>query len=181
MEGQELRDAKDLWRKVAANESRMHLMMELSRVKVGLADVEEFCIDLGDKCRAETGTIGKVEWKVVKAAMEAKLVDARRTEKSLKREQNLTRKKIYNAHGEDSRKSKKMIRMLKNEARSRKKELKKKFTKKIEHLRRKYRQSEEDKLDEIPKNMEMLEDLSIFNKAKYDAIKTKQNRDHGIG
>jgi hypothetical protein len=153
MEGQELRDAKDLWRQVAANESRMHLMVELSRLKVGLADVEEFCIDLGDKCRAESGKIGKVEWRVVKAAIESKLVDARRKEKTLKREQNLTRRKIYNANGEDSRKSKKLIRILKNEARNKKKEMKKKYKKKIEHLRRKYRQSEEDKLDEIPDNM----------------------------
>ena len=94
MEGQDLRDAKKLWEDVAANESRMHLMVELRKVKVGLADVEEFNLDLGDKCRADSRSIGKVEWKVVKAAMESKLVDARRKEKILKREQNLTRKKI---------------------------------------------------------------------------------------
>ena len=53
MEGQDLRDATKLWEKVAANESRMHLMVELARLKVGLADVEECCLDLGDKCRAD--------------------------------------------------------------------------------------------------------------------------------
>ena len=123
MEGQELRDAKKLWEQVAANESRMHLMVELVKHKVGLADVEEFCIDLGDKCRAEARQIGKVEWRVVKATMESKLVDARRKEKKLKRDQNLTRKKIYNGSGEDSRKSKKIIRILKNEARNMKREM----------------------------------------------------------
>ena len=91
MEGQDLRDAKKLWEKVAANESRMHLMVELLKYKVGLADGEEFCLDLGDKCRAESRSIGKVEWRVVKAAMESKLVDARRTEKTLKCEQNIPR------------------------------------------------------------------------------------------
>jgi hypothetical protein len=84
MEGQELRDAKKLWEAVVANESRIHLMMELSRVEVGLADVEEFSLDLGDKCRADSRSNGKVEWKVVKAAMESKMIDARRTEMTLK-------------------------------------------------------------------------------------------------
>ena len=122
-------------------------MAKLKRLKVGLADVEEFCIDLGEKCRAETRSIGKVGWRVVKAAMESKMVDARRIDKNLKREQNLTRRKIYKNNGEDSRKSKKIIRILKNEARNRKRELKSKYNKKIEHLKRKYRQDEEDKLD----------------------------------
>ena len=115
MEGQELRDAKKLWEDVAANESRMHLMVELIRVKVGLAYVEEFNLDLGDKSRAtlgEGGQDGKVEWKVIKAAMESKLVDARRTDKKLKREQNLVRKRVYKNSGDDSRKSKKIIRIL---------------------------------------------------------------------
>ena len=119
MEGQDLRDAKKLWEKVAANESRMHLMVELLKYKVGLADVEEFCLDLGDKCRAESRSIGKVEWRVVKAAMESKLVDTRRTEKTLKFEQNITRRKIYKKNGDDSRKSKKTICILKNAARRR--------------------------------------------------------------
>ena len=137
MEGQELRDAKKLWEDVAANESRMHLMVELSKVKVGLADVEEFSLDLGDKCRADSRSVGKVEWRVVKAAMESKLIDARRTEKNLKREQNLVRRKIYKNTGEDTRKSKKTIRILKNAAREKKRELKIKYKKKVEHLRRK--------------------------------------------
>ena len=58
-------------------------MVELLQYKVGLADVEEFCLDLGDKCRGEARSIGKVEWKVVKAAMVSKLVDVRRNEKIL--------------------------------------------------------------------------------------------------
>ena len=170
MEGQELRDAKKLWEDVAANESRMHLMADLLKLKVGLADVEEFCLDLGEKCRADVRSHDKVEWRVVKAAMESKMVDARRKEKILKSEQNLARKKIYKNNGDDSRKSKKMIRILKNAARNIKKDLKKKFKKKVEHLKNKYRQSEEDLIDEIPASMAGLEDLSIFNKPDFDKI-----------
>ena len=118
MEGQDLRDAIKLWEEVAANKSRMHMMVELLRYKVGLADIEEFCLDLGEKCRADSRSVGKVEWKVVKAAMESKLVDARKKEKSLKSEQNIARRKIYKKNGDDSRKSKKQIRRLKNAART---------------------------------------------------------------
>ena len=49
MEGQELRDAKKLWADVAVNESRMHMMVELTRIKVGLADIEEFSLGLDRK------------------------------------------------------------------------------------------------------------------------------------
>ena len=64
------------------------------------------------------------------------LIDARKTDKSLKCEQNIIRKRIYGKNGDASRKSKKTIRMLKAEARSKKKELKIKFSKKIEHLQK---------------------------------------------
>ena len=173
MEGQDLRDAKKLWESVAANESRMHLMVELLRYKVGLADIEEFCLNLGEKCRAESRSVGKVEWKVVKAAMESKLVDARRKEKTLKSEQNIVRRKIYKKTGDDSKKSKKQIRTLKNAARAVKMDLKIKYKKKVEHLRKKYRQDEEDSLNEIPNNMVGLEHLSIFDRNKYDEIETR--------
>ena len=149
-------------------------MVELSKHKVGLADVEEFSLDLGDKWRAEVRSKGKVEWKVVRAAMNSKMVDARRNEKTLKREQNILRKKVYKKTGDDSRKSKKIIRILKNAARSKKMELKIKYKKKVEHLKKKYRQDEEDKLDEIPNGLEGLEGLSIFDRDKFDKIELKE-------
>jgi hypothetical protein len=152
----------------------MHLMVELGRCKVGLADVEEFSLDFGDICRAEVRSKSKVEWKVVRVAMESKLVDARRTDKKLKSEQNILRRKIYRKTGDDSRKSKKMIRILKNHARQKKQELKIKYKKKVEHLKKKYRQDEEDKIDEIPAGMEGLEELSIFDRKKFEKIKTTE-------
>ena len=46
-----------------------------------------------------------------------------------------------------------------------------KFKKKVEHLRKKYRQDEEDKIDDIPVGMEGLEELSIFDRNKFAEIK----------
>ena len=102
------------------------------------------------------------------------MVDARKKEKSLKSEQNISRRKIYKKNGDDSRKSKKQIRRLKNAARTVKMNLKSKYKKKVEHLRKKYRQDEEDSLDEIPSNMVGLEHLTIFDRKKYEEIETKE-------
>ena len=159
----------------AANESRMHMMVELLKVKVGFADIEEFSLGLNYKCRAksESDNGGQIEWKVIRTAMESKLIDARKIDKSLKREQNIIRKKIYGKNGDASRKAKKTIRILKSEARNKKKELRIKYSKKIEHLLKKYRQDDEDKLDAILKGMENLEDLSIFDRDKFNAIMNK--------
>ena len=101
------------------------------KLKVGFADIEEFYLGLNHKCQAKSDQEGQIVWKVIKAAMESNLIDARKTDKSFKCEQNIIRK-----NGDASRKSKKTIRMLKAEARSKKKELKIKFSKKIEHLQK---------------------------------------------
>ena len=96
------------------------------------------------------------------------------TDKTLKREQNIVRKRIYKKTGDDSRKSKKTIRILKNSARNKKQELKTKFKKKVEHLKRKYRQNEEDKLDEVPCGMEGLENCSIFDRDKFERVEVSK-------
>ena len=106
------------------------------KLKVGFADIEEFYLGLNHKYQAKSDQEGQIVWKVIKAAMESNLIDARKTDKSLKCEQNIIRKRIYGKNGDASRKSKKTIRMLKAEARSKKKELKIKFSKKIEHLQK---------------------------------------------
>ena len=175
MEGEELRLAKKVWEDTAANESRMHLMVELLKVKVGLADIEEFNLGLNLKCRAKSDIGGQIDWKTIRSAMESKLVDARRIDKSQKREQNIIRKKIYGKKGDASgRKAKKTIRILKSEARNMKKLLKIKYSKKVEHLLRKYRQDAEEKLDEVPKGLEQLANISIFDRDKFEAIAMKE-------
>ena len=49
MDGQEVRTAEDVWRKLAESEARMHLMVELGHIQVGFPDVEQFCLDLEKK------------------------------------------------------------------------------------------------------------------------------------
>ena len=63
---------------------------------------------------------------------------------------------------------------LRKEAARTKKEAMRKYEEKMKHLRRKYRESEEDKMYKVPDALEDLglENLSIFNKKKYEEIKT---------
>ena len=120
----------------------------LKKLKVGFADIEEFYLGLNHKCQAKSDQEGQIVWKIIKAAMESNLIDARKTDKSLKCEQNIIRKRIYGKNGDASRKSKKTIRAIRG-------------------------QNEQDKLDEIPKGMDDLEELSICNRNKFKDVETQ--------
>ena len=63
---------------------------------------------------------------------------------------------------------------MRKEAARPKKEAMRKYEEKMKHLRKKYRESEEDKMCKVPDALEDLglENLSIFNKKKYEEIKT---------
>ena len=72
MSGSEVRMAEDIWRKLAENEARLHLMVRLGKREVGFPDVEQFCLDLESKYRATvTGDLREngrksPEWQIVK-------------------------------------------------------------------------------------------------------------------
>ena len=76
--------------------------------------------------------------------------------------------------GKNSRKGRNMIKNLRKEAAKAKREAMMKNEAKMKHLRKKFRSDEEEKLDKIPGAMKNfnLENLSIFNKKKFDDLKT---------
>ena len=99
-EGPDLRIASDTWRKLAASEARLNLMVELGHLEVGFPDVENFCLELESKYRAkvdgelrEKGTTSP-EWKIVKLCMELKMLDERRLNSDLETERYKARQKI---------------------------------------------------------------------------------------
>ena len=63
-----------------------------------------------------------------------------------------------------------MIRNLRQAAKATKDEFNKTYEHKLEHLRLKYRQTEEEKLDKVPKEIEDYITLSIFDRDKFDHI-----------
>ena len=50
--GPELRIEREAWCKLAESEARLHLIMELLKIKVGFPDVEEFCLEIESKYRS---------------------------------------------------------------------------------------------------------------------------------
>jgi hypothetical protein len=73
--GLEVGIEREAWCKLAESEARLHLIMELIKIKVGFPDVEEFCLDLESKYRSTaTGSLrekgeSSPEWQIVKTCM----------------------------------------------------------------------------------------------------------------
>ena len=85
--------------------------------------------------------------------------------------------------GKNSRKMRNMVKNLRQGAARNKTEIMKKNEEKLKHLRRKYRMGEEEKISNIPEALEDLglEELSIFDKEKYDNKKTEEPEPEIIG
>ena len=172
----DLRTAKDTWRKLAQSEARLHLLVELGYLQVGFPDVEEFCMELESKYRSAVTSDMKdkgeksPEWAIVKLCMKLKMIDERKVNAKLESERYSIRKRIEETYGKNTRKARNVVKTLRQEASRTKSTQMKKYEEKMKHLRRKYRTSEEDKIDKIPESMAdlNLEKLSIFSKKKYE-------------
>ena len=106
MEGPELSSAMEkTWRCLAASESRLHLMSELTKLKVGFAEVEEFYLDLSSKYRSKKfqETDNEINnSKVVKDAMQLKLMDEKFYNDEIKSEQNKLRRILGDEVGKNT-------------------------------------------------------------------------------
>jgi hypothetical protein len=178
VEGLDLSVIKVYWEDLAASEMRMHLMVELGKIDVGFADIEEFNLGLTDKFRSrafrERGGKGEILCiKVVKAAMEAKLRDKQLTSKELNKERDRRRSKIAKKLGNNTKRYRTAVKYLRDQAIKKKESNRLKYYDKLEHLRTKYREDEERKLDKVPANLERFESLSIFSQDKFDDIEVK--------
>ena len=179
MGGEDLRKAEDTWRRLAESEARLHLMVELGYMEVGFPDVENFCLELESKYRYQVqGDLreqGKnsPEYRIVKLCMDLKMIDERKTNSRLETERYKFRKRIENEYGKNSRRSRNIIKKLRKHAGEQKKIKMRTYEEKLKHLRKKYRKSEEDKIDQIPPSISGvgLENISVFSSKKYEEKK----------
>ena len=159
MGGQDIRIAEEVWVKMAQSEARMHLMVELGELKVGFPDVEQFCLELEKKYRAtavgdlrEKGSKSP-EWQVVKVAMRLKMIDEKKVNDDLLTMKYKFRKMIEREYGKNSRKARNIIKNLRKEAGRVKRETILKNEDKMKHLRKKFREDEEEEMSKLPKVM----------------------------
>ena len=142
--GKDLRIEMEIWSKMAESEARLHLMTDLLIYKVGFPDVEQFCLDLESKYRATaTGSLrekgeNSPEWQVVKVCMNLKMIDERKTNSELTTERYNLRKKLEEKHGKNSRKTRNLLKKLRQEASRVKKTVMKKNLEKMNHLKKKF-------------------------------------------
>ena len=96
--------------------------------------------------------------------------DERKVKGKLETDRYKARKMIEDEFGKNSRRSRNMMKNLRQYAARHKKMMMKSYEEKLKHLRKKYRTSEEENTDQIPDSMSDLglEKLSIFDKKKYD-------------
>ena len=68
------------------------------------------------------------------------------------------------------------IRGFRDAALARKVEYRDKYDKKLEHLKFKYREDEQEKMDKIPDEIQEYVSLSIFDREKYDRLRSSHMR-----
>ena len=142
MEGQDLSAMTKIWEDLAATEMRLEMMSEPIRIKVGFADIEEFNLGLkGNLKNLNSSKISEMQdRKIVKVAMEVKMRDEQVTKRKLIRARNKARTETSKLLGQNTKTYRTRIRGFRDAALARKLEYRDKYSKKIEHLKFKYRE-----------------------------------------
>ena len=81
----------------------------------------------------------------------------------------------------NSRTYRRIMNELKKAANKAKMEHRKKYDKKVDHLRNKYKREEEDQLGKVPMGLERFANLSIFNEEKYEEIMISEQEVTSLG
>ena len=177
MEGSEISpEMIEVWRNLAASEARQNMMQELLGLGVGLADIEEFGLDQQNKLRSGEFRQKSGEnnsRKLAKVTVETKLRDEREISMSLRRQVKDMRKICEDIHKKNSKPYRRIMKKLRSEANVKRREMKKIFEDKILHLKRKYRETEDEKIRKIPEALEEFDELSIFDPGKFEEIVTE--------
>ena len=111
---------------------------------------------------------------VAKEAMRVKLADEQQLLRELRTRRNYMRRKILLTLGKKSRPGQRLLENLRNQAQKEKETLKKKFERKLEHLRKKKldrRDIDEDL--KPPDDIKEFEGLSVFTRNEFESIVTK--------
>ena len=166
--------AKQAWENLASCEYRLQLLTDLAPLRIGLREVEEYNLALCEKFKSKAFKENPEmnEKKVVKEAMSLKLRDERKLICELIREKNLWRRRIMDKFGDRTRRTRRIFKELRQEALKIKEDYSNKYSKKIVHLKSIYQETEEDKLDKIPADLEIYANLGVFSNEKYKNIET---------
>ena len=171
VEGQELGEEERVWRDVATSEARLALMKNMVKENLAFADLEEFGINFDNKLKTEKLKNKTVHSKLTEYAMKIKIADEQVLRRELvKLKTKMRRNLIKKCGGEKTRKCKKILNHLNNITKETKIKLKSKYKMKMEHIKNKYRMEENEKVEEIPEDLEEFATLSVFSEEKYESL-----------
>ena len=171
-EGPDLSCAGKVWTLVAHSECRMELLSRLVSKNLGLKEVQDIAESLEIQFRSENlkNNSEKAEKKIVSDIMRLKLRDEKAFHGETVMKRNMIRRQIYAQYGKNSRRSRTILKNLRNEATKEKTIMNKIYEKKLEFLRDKYETDDETKLDEVPDDLKEYSDAMIFTKEKFEKI-----------
>ena len=182
--GIDLSSELKLWRRMAESEMRIWLMSELSEVRVGLPEIEQFGLNLECQFRSKKFKNVKnnsAKLKLVSQAMRIKLNDEKEYVKELKVLKNEARRALGDKLITNSKPYRNAIKVLRMKSDKVKAEYKTKYEQKINHLKNKYRDDESDMMNDVPEEVKDFKDLSIFSKEKFDKVEVKSYKARIIG
>ena len=175
MRGSEISvEMRNTWQRTATSECRLTMMIELRRMKIGFADLENFDLNLNSKFRSQyfkERVGGKSnDSSVVGEAMKLIIRDEEKYLNELYRERETMRKNIARIYTKNSRTYRRILKTLKIEANKTTQEMNIKYKTKIEHLRKKFREDDKTKIMKLPKGLEEFSNLSVFDQDEFDRI-----------
>ena len=166
----------DVWCELARAKCRTDMLRCLTRLDIGVNEVEDYNSALNLKLRSNFLKMKGLDNNrdVVRAAMRGKLRDAVHTVNEITRRRDKTRRDLKTTYGPKTVTTRKIIRSMKQEAEEVTKKMKIDYRTKIDHLKKKHKNEREAEKLKIPEDVREFEAAVIFNKEKYEAIPTEE-------
>ena len=171
-EGLDLSLAEHIWTKLAQSECRVEMLFKLTKLKIGLREVQDYSDSLQLKLKSDSfksNSEQNVE-KVILGAMNLKLADERCYCGELYQKRDRMRSEMKRLFGENTRQTRTVIKHLRMVASKERTYQRQRYCKKLHYLREKYANRVREKLDEVPEDLKLYGDASVFSGEKYDRI-----------
>ena len=167
-EGYSLGEMERVWSEIASTEMRINLMDNLIHNKVGFNDVEMFNLgfETNMKSKSLKDTDKPRDTTVIEAAMKRKRKDEVRHRREMIGKRNALRNRMGKTMGEKSNRYRRIMRHLNMTTKKTKENLRQKYDRKLKHLKDKYMDDREERMDKVPEEMEEFRELAVFNNSR---------------
>ena len=175
-EGIDLSCAEKVWITIAQSECRIDLLVKLISLKIGLKELEEYSESLNIKLRSNKlkSNSEKDMVNIILEGMRLKLRDEKLFHGEKLHEKNKIRRELNKTFGENTRRTRTIVKNLRLSTAKEKLKMKKKYEKKVEFLEKKYRREEEGESEEVPKDLENYKDAKVFSRKTFEEIEKNE-------